>query len=80
MTPPCRFLRARSLTAAFRTEAERYAAMASSTTPFSCLRTCASWGPDGSLCAPEGCCDAARPCYTPAAPLPTAPRAQEPVS
>lgn len=30
--------------------------------PFSCLRTCQSWGPDDDVVAPERCC-AERACF-----------------
>ncbi len=52
----CDHLRCKSLYGArWRTEDELDAALLRNDVPFSCLKTCASWGPDDDLVAPERC-------------------------
>ena len=48
-------------------------AMKLSDSPFSCLRTCQPWGPDGHQCAPEGC-QPERSCFEPSPREPREPR------
>ena len=50
--------------ASWRTHEELAAALSTSDSPFSCLHTCRSWGPDDDLVAPESC-TRDRPCFTP---------------
>ena len=46
------------------TVAELAEELATSDSPFSCLRTCQSWGPDDDVAAPEAC-NASRSCFEP---------------
>ncbi|MCB9777558.1 MAG: hypothetical protein H6742_03255 [Alphaproteobacteria bacterium] len=46
----------------WRTREELAAALTLSDCPFSCLKTCQSWGPDGELVAP-GHCSPDRGCF-----------------
>ena len=59
----CRFLRWKGFYGvAWRSPEELALALAASDSPFSCLRTCQSWGPDEELTAP-GACGPDRACF-----------------
>ncbi|MFT4624809.1 MAG: hypothetical protein ACI8PZ_003472 [Myxococcota bacterium] len=59
----CDWMRSKSLgTRHFTSQADLEAALTSVDSPFSCLRTCQPWGPDGQLCAP-GTCGEERTCF-----------------
>jgi hypothetical protein len=59
----CAHLRWKSLHGAeARTLREVLELAASSQVPFTCLRSCRSWGPDDQLASPE-LCGSERPCF-----------------
>ena len=63
----CAHLRWKSFYARdWRTDDELVAVFERNEVPYSCLRSCRPWGPDGEPAAPEGC-NAERPCYEPSA-------------
>ncbi|MFN7144879.1 MAG: hypothetical protein ACK4YP_13975 [Myxococcota bacterium] len=48
----------------FRTDADLLASFLTAGVPFTCNRTCQTWGPDDDLVAPEGCARS-RGCFEP---------------
>ena len=67
----CRFLRWKSY---YALEVVTPSALAEQVSrnevPYSCLRTCQSWGPDDEVAAPEAC-GSDRPCFEPSKRLTT---------
>lgn len=63
----CKHLRWKSITRDLEDPEQIAWAFARNQVPYSCLRTCHSWGPDDELAAPERC-RSGRACYV-AAPL-----------
>ena len=61
----CRDLRWKSISRDLDNVDEVLGAFIRNHVPYSCLRTCRSWGPDDELAAPELCHDE-RACYRPA--------------
>lgn len=52
----CRWLRWKTLYGRETlTEAELSELVARNDVPYSCLKTCEAWGPDGDVAAPEAC-------------------------
>ncbi|MCA9716011.1 MAG: hypothetical protein KC468_15135 [Myxococcales bacterium] len=60
----CRNLRWKSASRDSDEAAVIMAVFARNQVPYSCLRTCQAWGPDGDAATPE-LCDRDRDCYAP---------------
>lgn len=58
----CRYLRWKTFSKDSGDPQQIWESLVRSQVPFSCLRTCQSWGPDDELASPE-CCNRGRACF-----------------